>query len=204
VPKTSQAAKDKQRKRILDAARVCVARKGVVGMTIRDIIVEAGKSSGAVYLYFRNKQDILARLLEEMSVCLLEDIRNLPRQDTIAAYATVAGEVWMMHLSCAHFLLILESVNDETLRKIWSDTIRALLALMSISIERVDDYRSLERQGFGSRALARMLFMAYMGSLFGGEHPEAEEVREAPLTPFIDLLIGLPYSVESGLGLEGI
>jgi AcrR family transcriptional regulator len=204
VPKTSQAAKDKQRKRILDAARVCIERKGVEKTTIREVIAQSGKSSGAVYLYFKNRQDIFAGILEELSVCLLMDFRELPRQGTIAAYSKEAGEVWMTHVSRAHFFLILESVNDEMLRKIWSDTIRALLALMSVSIERIDDYRLLEHQGFGSRALARMLFMAFMGSLFGGEYPDAEGVREASLSPFIDLLNGLPNHVEHGLRLDGI
>lgn len=50
--------------RILDAAIHVFARKGFFKARIRDIAKEAGVADGTVYLYFKNKDDILIQVFE--------------------------------------------------------------------------------------------------------------------------------------------
>lgn len=60
------AAKDHmnaQRERIILAALGCIARKGVEGTSMADIWKEAGLSAGALYVHFRNKNDLVAQCL---------------------------------------------------------------------------------------------------------------------------------------------
>lgn len=47
------------RDRIQSAAIACVARKGFSNTSMADIIAEAGLSAGAVYVYYRSKEDLV-------------------------------------------------------------------------------------------------------------------------------------------------
>ncbi len=51
--------------RILEAAVKVFAKNGFHNSRISDIASEAGVASGTIYLYFRNKDDILIRVFEE-------------------------------------------------------------------------------------------------------------------------------------------
>ncbi len=54
-----------RRQHILDAARVCFARKGFHAASMLDLQAEAGVSAGAIYVYFPSKDDIVAAITEE-------------------------------------------------------------------------------------------------------------------------------------------
>jgi len=76
MPKVSDEHREKQRQRILEAALTCVARKGFASTSMADIIAEAGLSAGAVYVYYRSKEqltvDMGRRVLSE-KVAMLEE-----------------------------------------------------------------------------------------------------------------------------------
>jgi TetR/AcrR family transcriptional regulator, fatty acid metabolism regulator protein len=55
-----------KRRRILDAAISVFARKGYFAARVTDIAKKAGVADGTIYLYFRNKEDILVRLFDEV------------------------------------------------------------------------------------------------------------------------------------------
>jgi TetR/AcrR family transcriptional regulator, fatty acid metabolism regulator protein len=55
-----------KRKRILDAAVKVFARKGYFAARVSDIARKAGVADGTIYLYFRNKEDILVKLFDEL------------------------------------------------------------------------------------------------------------------------------------------
>lgn len=59
MPRISQDELDERRRLIRDAAARCFARKGVQATTMREIFAEAGLSAGAVYNYFKTKDDLI-------------------------------------------------------------------------------------------------------------------------------------------------
>jgi AcrR family transcriptional regulator len=59
MPKVSPEHSQARRLQIIDAAYRCFARKGFHQATMRDIYEEAGLSPGAVYHYFRSKDEII-------------------------------------------------------------------------------------------------------------------------------------------------
>jgi TetR/AcrR family fatty acid metabolism transcriptional regulator len=61
----SSERKGPKHDRILEAAVKVFARKGFHNSRIAEIAVEAGVASGTIYLYFRNKDDILISVFEE-------------------------------------------------------------------------------------------------------------------------------------------
>lgn len=50
---------ERRRRQILDAARVCFIRKGIHETSMQDIFAEAGLSAGAVYRYYKSKNEII-------------------------------------------------------------------------------------------------------------------------------------------------
>ncbi len=59
APKVSEEYMEDRRNQILDAAVATFSRKGFHQTTIEDIRLEAGLSRGAVYHYFKTKEDII-------------------------------------------------------------------------------------------------------------------------------------------------
>jgi TetR/AcrR family transcriptional regulator, transcriptional repressor of aconitase len=59
MPKLSQTDLDARRRQIREAANRCFARKGVQATTMREIFAEAGLSAGAVYNYFKTKEELI-------------------------------------------------------------------------------------------------------------------------------------------------
>jgi AcrR family transcriptional regulator len=65
MPRVSQAHLDARRRQILDAARRCFVRNGFHATSMQDILGEANLSAGAVYRYFRGKDEIIAAIAGE-------------------------------------------------------------------------------------------------------------------------------------------
>ena len=84
MPKVSEEHREAMRRRILDAALACVGRKGFAAASMADIVAEAGLSAGAVYLYYKGKEqltvDVGRRVLEERLAALevLGESRPVP------------------------------------------------------------------------------------------------------------------------------
>ena len=66
MPKVTDAHRAARRDQILQAAWKCFARKGFHGTSMSDVISEAGLSAGAVYLYFRSKDEIIVGVTGEV------------------------------------------------------------------------------------------------------------------------------------------
>ncbi len=74
VEEPRSARREATRQRILDAARVVFAEKGVFGASIEDICEQAGFTRGAVYSNFADKDAILREVIEREHEALLDHI----------------------------------------------------------------------------------------------------------------------------------
>jgi TetR/AcrR family fatty acid metabolism transcriptional regulator len=75
---------DDKRRRILDAAVKVFARKGYFGAKVSEIARRADVADGTIYLYFRNKEDILVSLFDEV---MSEHIERGRRETLVLADA---------------------------------------------------------------------------------------------------------------------
>lgn len=68
--------KEEKRKSMLDAAEKIVAEKGMEKMTMDQVAKEADVAKGTLYLYFKNKESLLAainaKLNKEANECMKE------------------------------------------------------------------------------------------------------------------------------------
>lgn len=65
MPKVTPQHTEARRSQIMDAARTCFLRDGFHATSMQDILRQAGLSSGAFYLYFRSKEEVVAAIAGE-------------------------------------------------------------------------------------------------------------------------------------------
>jgi AcrR family transcriptional regulator len=65
VPKVTEEHRLARRAQIVAAARTCVSGEGFHKTTMADVIRESGLSAGAVYGYFKSKEEIVAAIAED-------------------------------------------------------------------------------------------------------------------------------------------
>jgi AcrR family transcriptional regulator len=65
MPRRPQEHLDARRRQILDAARRSFIRNGFHATSMQDVLTEAELSAGAVYRYFKGKNDIIAAIVTE-------------------------------------------------------------------------------------------------------------------------------------------
>ncbi|MFE6778511.1 TetR/AcrR family transcriptional regulator [Streptomyces sp. NPDC057702] len=62
MPKVRQEHLDARRQQIIDAARNCFARNGFHQTSMQNVFAESGLSAGAVYRYFKSKDELIATI----------------------------------------------------------------------------------------------------------------------------------------------
>ncbi|WP_020389526.1 TetR/AcrR family transcriptional regulator [Kribbella catacumbae] len=65
MPKVSDQHRANRRRQIIVAARRCVIEQGFHKTTMADVIRESGLSAGAVYGYFKSKDEIVAAIADD-------------------------------------------------------------------------------------------------------------------------------------------
>ena len=65
MPKISEEHREARREQILDAARACILEHGLEAVSMETIIARSGLSTGAVYRYFKGKDDVIAASVVE-------------------------------------------------------------------------------------------------------------------------------------------
>ena len=66
MPKVTDEHRESRREQILIAAWKCFARNGFHSTSMADVIAEADLSAGAVYLYFRSKDEIIVAVATQV------------------------------------------------------------------------------------------------------------------------------------------
>ncbi len=82
---------------IIDAAVIAIAENGYHQAQVSKIAKQAGVADGTIYLYFKNKEDILISLFEEKMGNLLKKLNEM-----IAGNETAAEKLLMMIESISH------------------------------------------------------------------------------------------------------
>ncbi|WP_067440263.1 TetR/AcrR family transcriptional regulator [Nocardioides jensenii] len=74
-----------RRRGTLDAAAALLDEGGYAALTIRRVAQRAGTSTGLIYQYFADKQDIFISLLDESQAASADFVAALPRGEGVAA-----------------------------------------------------------------------------------------------------------------------
>jgi TetR/AcrR family transcriptional regulator, transcriptional repressor of aconitase len=119
MPKVSEEYREARRAEILAAARRCFIRQGFQDTSLQDILAEAGVSSGALYNYFRSKEEMIVAIAEEnisQVISVLREAATGPRRSSPgAALAHVLDEIRTKHIDNG-FAAMTVMVWSEALR----------------------------------------------------------------------------------------
>lgn len=126
MARVSQAHLDARRRQILDGARRCFTRNGFHATSMQDVFQETGLSSGAVYRYFRGKNDLITAVAEEAFERMRLAFESAGREAPLRPLDDVIDEV-LSHVLEEHER---ESGTDrpgafaELIVQVWSETLR--------------------------------------------------------------------------------
>ncbi|MFF0493572.1 TetR/AcrR family transcriptional regulator [Nocardia sp. NPDC004068] len=91
MPRVSAEHLERRRRQILDAAQECFARKGFHATSMQDVFAESGLSAGAVYRYFKSKDDLIAALAADAMVLIGGVLAELVQRDPLPTPSAVIG-----------------------------------------------------------------------------------------------------------------
>jgi AcrR family transcriptional regulator len=132
MPKISQAQRDARERQILDAALACFSENGFHQTGMADIVKRSGLSHGAVYLYFRSKDDIIEALAIDRH-----------RQEAILSAVTdhVEDPIAALRALVRAYARWLSDPDAEQTRRVsvngWSEALRSKRVLAGV-IEGID------------------------------------------------------------------
>ncbi len=72
-------------KQIIDAAVIVIAENGYHQAQVSKIAKQAGVADGTIYLYFKNKEDILISVFQEKMGLFVENLKNIIKDDSTSS-----------------------------------------------------------------------------------------------------------------------
>jgi AcrR family transcriptional regulator len=119
MPKISEEKREARRLQILEVAQRCFARQGFHRTSMEDIIRELKSSPGAVYCYFKGKNDIIAAIAEQRH----------SRESALLAELTPSSNVseGLQDLARAFFEMLQDPKERERRKltiQIWAESLR--------------------------------------------------------------------------------
>jgi AcrR family transcriptional regulator len=74
VPRITDERREARREQVLEAARACLQDHGLEAVSMEMIIARSGLSTGAVYGYFKGKDEIINAVVTEGTAAMAEDL----------------------------------------------------------------------------------------------------------------------------------
>ncbi|HEX4022770.1 MAG TPA: TetR/AcrR family transcriptional regulator [Acidobacteriaceae bacterium] len=119
MPKISKEKREARRLEILDVAARCFARQGFHRTSMEDIVRESKSSPGAIYCYFRSKNDIIAAIADQRH----------NRESALVAELLTSNNVseGLQHLARSFFEMLQDAKERERRKvtiQIWAESLR--------------------------------------------------------------------------------
>ena len=179
MPKVLPEYLETRRNEILDAAAACFSRRGFHQSTMQDICGEADLSPGAVYRYFRSKEEIIEAMCERNTVEDAETIRTAVDTDSAQQAFTELTRIFLLgvedHEGCALSLQLLaeaprNAIILESVRRGRTAVCEALSGFVRKGQARGDFNTSLDAE-----AVAHVMCSLYMGLIVQLQtHPDLD------------------------------
>ena len=167
MPKVVPEYKEEAKARIVNAARVVFAKKGYHDATMDDVARQVGVSKGALYSYFKSKED----LLKDISLQGHQSLRNILTETCKFTNLEEALEEIYSKITQqlrgnlhTHFEVIALSSHDPKIKRIvYADYQKDMAAVEAFVEEKKK--QGVIRTDVDARVLAELFTALYMGTL---------------------------------------
>jgi TetR/AcrR family transcriptional regulator, repressor for uid operon len=118
VPSTtgSDTPQPNRRLQILEAAATCFARSGFHGTSMQEICVEANMSPGALYRYFRSKDEIITAIAEEKRSQNARNFKWAGAEGSFHDHIVGMGMAFLGHMRATGKAALMAEIIAESLR----------------------------------------------------------------------------------------
>ncbi len=194
MPKVTVEHLNARRAQIMEAAGACFGRKGFARSTIQDICTEAGLSPGAIYRYFKSKDDIVFAIGDQRREMVLGMIEEMKGRHTALEILDFIGERFFGLLAepAADPAMLLdpelwaETLRNAEMREHASRSVGAWRDALAALIEKGQEEGIFDRE-VDAQACAMVLIATFEGlELQLARNPELVDVRR-----FYDTMRGL-------------
>jgi AcrR family transcriptional regulator len=180
---TREESRDLTRQRLLEAAAVIIARKGLNGASVEDIAAHAGYTRGAFHSNFRSKADLFIELLKRDHHDVQQELQRilgagLSREDMQRQLQMFYGQLYRGNISYVLWAEArLQALRDARFRARLSALLlekRDMIAYFITQFGKV--LQTAERAPAGDLAFATMALidgMRFYNACMPGELPEA-------------------------------
>lgn len=105
--------KEGRRRAISAVAEELLTEKGITGVTIRDVSEAAGLSTGAIYMYFKNKEEIFVHILAGHLNSLEQALeKSMSRKSPQAIFRSMAEDYKAYYLRIGKYIDLVELVTE--------------------------------------------------------------------------------------------
>src|SRR5580658_4167973 len=93
MPRITDERRETRREQVLEAARACVQEHGLEAVSMEMIIASSGLSTGAVYGYFKGKNEIISAVVTEGTAQLAEELLPILKNPEPPPLPELVGQV---------------------------------------------------------------------------------------------------------------
>jgi TetR/AcrR family transcriptional regulator, transcriptional repressor of aconitase len=93
MPRITEERRVARREQVLEAARACLEEHGLEAVSMEMIIARSGLSTGAVYGYFKGKDDIINAVVTEGTAAMAADLAPVLRNPEPPPLPQLVGQV---------------------------------------------------------------------------------------------------------------
>jgi len=167
MPKVIPEYKEEAKSKIVEAARVVFAKKGYNDATMDDVAKEVGVSKGAIYSYFKSKEDILKETYLQTHQTLRTIINKACEKTDLAqaleeVYSMVT-ERYKGNLH-RHFEQVALASRDPVIKKIIMDDYQRDVETVQTFVEEKMK-EGLMRTDVEAQTLAELFTALFMGTM---------------------------------------
>ncbi|WP_181349770.1 TetR/AcrR family transcriptional regulator [Thalassobacillus sp. CUG 92003] len=149
-------------KQIIDAAVEVIAENGYHSSQVSRIAKKAGVADGTIYLYFKNKEDILVSLFQNKMGQFVEKIEEeTTAQDNASDKLRSLIDMHFSQLSADHHLAIVTQLelrqSNKELRQKINDVLKRYLAVIDAIVQEGID-EQIFRDDLDRRLVRQMIF----------------------------------------------
>jgi len=200
MPKLKPSTQAARREHILDAAEQCFARAGFHRTTMQDICRQAQISTGALYVYFASKEELIAGISERDRGRFAQQLSALASTDDLIAALAKLAEHYSLHEPQYKRVLCMEIAAESTRNPAVGEIFRSVDRYVIDSFERI--FAESRQAGkidpaFNPHLLAQLLLLLGDG-LFWRRAVDPDYDAEAMLPVLMDVVSKLINPV-SGL-----
>ena len=165
MPKVVPEYKEEAKKKIITAGMEVLGRKGYCATTMDDIAAHLGVSKGALYLYFKNKDDLVVEVVTTMHTQTLNRaMAAFPNNAPLDAWTVLLDE--LLNTDMEHNALFLEitamSVRNPVIRKSFAEKTLFGLEIATCGIA-FQQHQGLVRRDADPRTLAMAILSIFDG-----------------------------------------